>query len=211
MSLIRLAIIGASSLGRQISGHAQATGLYEVVGYFDDFAAKSSEVFGGTSSINSCFEDGAFDCLSVGVGYHTMSFRHKIFTELRGRIPFAKIFHSSSLLDSSAKAEEGVVMLANAVVDQRTEIGANCFISIATTISHDSVIGESAYLAPRTTVCGNCRVGNRVFLGAGCVIKDGIQICDDAIVGAGAVVVKDINVPGVYVGNPAKMIKGITS
>jgi len=34
-----------------------------------------------------------------------------------------------------------------------------------------------------------------------------VPICDNVVVGAGAVVTKDITVPGIYAGNPAKLIR----
>jgi len=36
---------------------------------------------------------------------------------------------------------------------------------------------------------------------------DKLSICDNTIVGAGSVVIRDINDPGTYVGNPARRIK----
>ena len=34
-----------------------------------------------------------------------------------------------------------------------------------------------------------------------------VRICKGAVVGAGSVVTKDINVKGIYAGNPAKLIR----
>lgn len=204
----RLAIVGASALGRQLKGHAEATGLYDFVGFFDDFAGRAENVIGKTREIEEVFGGGAFDCLAIGVGYKAMSFRHEVMRRCAGRIPLANVVHVSAVIDPSAVIGEGVVLLACAVLDQRAKLGRNCFLSLASTISHDTIIGDSTYISPKATVCGNCRIGRRVFLGAGCVIRDGITICDDAVVGAGAVVVKDIVCPGVYVGNPARQLKG---
>jgi len=36
-----------------------------------------------------------------------------------------------------------------------------------------------------------------------------IKICDNVVVGAGSVVTKDIDEPGIYAGNPAKLIRKI--
>jgi acetyltransferase-like isoleucine patch superfamily enzyme len=49
-------------------------------------------------------------------------------------------------------------------------------------------------------------VGNNVVIGSGATILP-VRICDYAIVGAGAVVTKDIIMPGIYVGNPARFLK----
>jgi acetyltransferase-like isoleucine patch superfamily enzyme len=36
-----------------------------------------------------------------------------------------------------------------------------------------------------------------------------VQICDDVVVGAGAVVTKNITQPGIYAGNPARLLRPI--
>lgn len=208
MTKRRLAIAGASALGRQLKGHAEATGLYDFVGFFDDFAGRAEDVIGKTREIEEAFGGGAFDCLAIGVGYKAMSFRHEVMRRCAGRIPLASVVHRSAVVDPDAVVGEGAVLLACAVLDQRVRLGRNCFLSLASTISHDTIIGDSTYISPKATVCGNCKIGERVFLGAGCVIRDGITICDDAVIGAGAVVVNDVVFPGVYAGNPARQLKG---
>lgn len=203
----RLAIVGSSALGRQLAGHAMLAGKFEFVGFFDDFAPQSGEVIGKTPDIGRMFAAGVFDCLAIGVGYKAMAFRHGIMLEHLGKVPLADIAYASAFVDPSAKVGEGCVLLHNAVVDQRAEIGPNCFLSIAASVSHDSILGASSYLSPRATVCGDCNVGERTFLGAGCILRDGVRICDDVVIGAGAVVVKDIERPGTYVGNPAHRLE----
>ena len=48
-------------------------------------------------------------------------------------------------------------------------------------------------------------IGNNVLIGSNSTILP-VKICDNVVIGAGSVVVKDINVSGTYVGNPAKPI-----
>ena len=50
-------------------------------------------------------------------------------------------------------------------------------------------------------------IGNDVWVGSNAVIA--ASICDHCVIGAGAVLVKDANVSGVYVSNPATYIKPI--
>ncbi|MFT8131015.1 DapH/DapD/GlmU-related protein, partial [Salmonella enterica] len=49
-------------------------------------------------------------------------------------------------------------------------------------------------------------IGNNVSIGSNATILP-ISICDNVVIGAGAVVTKDIVQPGIYAGNPAKMIR----
>ena len=50
------------------------------------------------------------------------------------------------------------------------------------------------------------KLGNRVSVGTNATILP-VTICDQVVIGAGAVVTKDINVPGIYAGNPARLLR----
>jgi acetyltransferase-like isoleucine patch superfamily enzyme len=54
------------------------------------------------------------------------------------------------------------------------------------------------------------RIGNHVSIGSNATVLP-VSICDRVVIGAGAVVTKDIAVPGVYAGNPCRLIKKIGS
>jgi acetyltransferase-like isoleucine patch superfamily enzyme len=51
-------------------------------------------------------------------------------------------------------------------------------------------------------------IGNQVSIGSNATILP-VDICDRVVIGAGSVVTKSITKPGIYVGNPAKLIKEI--
>ena len=50
------------------------------------------------------------------------------------------------------------------------------------------------------------KIGNSVSIGSNATILP-VNICDGVVIGAGAVVTQTINVKGVYVGNPAKLVR----
>jgi acetyltransferase-like isoleucine patch superfamily enzyme len=49
-------------------------------------------------------------------------------------------------------------------------------------------------------------IGNKVSIGTNATILP-VTICDNVVVGAGSVVTRDITVPGIYAGNPARLIR----
>ncbi|MEM8908984.1 MAG: DapH/DapD/GlmU-related protein, partial [Bacteroidota bacterium] len=59
------------------------------------------------------------------------------------------------------------------------------------------------------TLWQSTHIGNHVSIGSNATILP-VRICDRVVIGAGAVVTKDIDEPGVYAGNPAKLIRAIT-
>ena len=52
------------------------------------------------------------------------------------------------------------------------------------------------------------KLGNHVSIGTNATILP-VTICDHVVIGAGAVVTKDIAVPGIYAGNPARLLRGL--
>ena len=74
------------------------------------------------------------------------------------------------------------------------------------TVTHDTAARKYC----DTIIEKPIKIGNNVWLGSHCVILPGITIGDNVIVGAGSVVTKDLEKNGVYVGSPAKWIRGLS-
>ena len=94
---------------------------------------------------------------------------------------------------------------SHAFVCELVEIGIDCVIShgvmfINDTFSAGGPAGGNKNLWKPT------HIGNHVSIGTNATILP-VTICDKVVVGAGAVVTKDILVPGVYAGNPAKLLR----
>jgi acetyltransferase-like isoleucine patch superfamily enzyme len=94
---------------------------------------------------------------------------------------------------------------SHAFICEMVDIGEDCFIGHGVMFINDRFAkggparGDKNFWAPT-------RIGNRVSLGSNATILP-VCICDDAVIGAGAVVTKDIAEPGVYAGNPARLVK----
>jgi sugar O-acyltransferase (sialic acid O-acetyltransferase NeuD family) len=88
-------------------------------------------------------------------------------------------------------------------------IGMNTIINTAAIVEHEVIIGDHSHIGPNSTISGRCKIGNEVFIGVGATVKDYISVCNNVIIGAGATVVKNISISGIYVGTPAKLIKGL--
>jgi acetyltransferase-like isoleucine patch superfamily enzyme len=83
-------------------------------------------------------------------------------------------------------------------------IGDECFISHGAMFINDLFVAGGPAVNPdswRAT-----RLGNRVSVGTNATILP-VTICDQVVIGAGAVVTKDITEPGIYVGNPARLLR----
>jgi acetyltransferase-like isoleucine patch superfamily enzyme len=60
--------------------------------------------------------------------------------------------------------------------------------------------------AEKPDLWGATSIGNRVSVGTNATILP-VTICDQVVIGAGAVVTNNITVPGIYAGNPARLLR----
>jgi acetyltransferase-like isoleucine patch superfamily enzyme len=84
-------------------------------------------------------------------------------------------------------------------------IGNNCFIGHGVMFIND-LFSSGGPAMGDVTKWKSTSLGNNVSIGSNATILP-VNICNDVVVGAGSVVTKDIILPGIYAGNPAKKIK----
>ena len=94
---------------------------------------------------------------------------------------------------------------SHAFICDRVTIGDDCFISHGAMFINDLFqIGGPA--GGNHDLWRSTRLGNHVSIGTNATILP-VTICDRVVVGAGAVVTKDITEPGIYAGNPARLLR----
>jgi acetyltransferase-like isoleucine patch superfamily enzyme len=94
---------------------------------------------------------------------------------------------------------------SHAFICEMVTIGDDCFVSHGAMFINDAFrIGGPAYR--RKELWGTTKLGNHVSIGTNATILP-VSICDRVVIGAGAVVTKDIIEPGIYVGNPAHLLR----
>lgn len=206
-----LAIIGAGDLGQQIAHYALSDNHYEKVVFFDDFTTQikinDCEVLGKTNDIEAAFENKLFDELIIGIGYKHLQIRKELYEKFAIKIPFGKVIHSSSWIDSTAVIAEGCVIYPSCVIDAKAMIKENTILNISCSIAHDTIIGSHSFLSPRVAVAGFVTIEEQCVLGINCTIIDNINIEKNTQIGGGTIVIHSIEKSGLYVGNPAKFIR----
>lgn len=119
---------------------------------------------------------------------------------------FATVIHPSAIIASDAELNEGVQVMAGAVIQVGCRIGINAIINTKASVDHDCLIGDHAHVAPGATLSGGVAIGNASHIGTAATVIQGIVIGEGSIVGAGAVVLKDVLAGTTVVGVPAKVV-----
>jgi acetyltransferase-like isoleucine patch superfamily enzyme len=101
-------------------------------------------------------------------------------------------------------------------IGRRCRIQSHSFICELVTIGNDCFISHGAMFINDLFVNGGpagkpqlwrpTTLGDRVSIGTNATILP-VKICDQVVIGAGAVVTKNIIESGVYVGNPARLLR----
>jgi len=94
---------------------------------------------------------------------------------------------------------------SHAFICEYVEIGNNCFISHGAMFINDLFLSGGPAQGDKSK-WKSTKIGNNVSIGTNVTILP-VEICDNVVIGAGSVVVKSIYVPGIYAGNPAKLIR----
>lgn len=96
---------------------------------------------------------------------------------------------------------------SHAFICELVEIGDHCFISHGAMFVND-LFQTGGPAGGKKELWKATRIGNHVSIGTNVTVLP-VRICDRVVVGAGAVVTKDITEPGIYVGNPARKLRGL--
>jgi len=94
---------------------------------------------------------------------------------------------------------------SHSFICELVKIGDHCFIGHGVMFINDRFTNGRPANGDQA-LWQNTEIGNNVSIGSNATILP-VKICDNTVIGAGAVVVKDIDEPGIYAGNPAKMIR----
>jgi acetyltransferase-like isoleucine patch superfamily enzyme len=97
---------------------------------------------------------------------------------------------------------------SHAFICDLVTIGDDCFISHGAKFTNDLFVHGGPARGDRT-LYRETRLGAHVSVGTNATILP-VTICDHVVIGAGSVVTRDISVPGIYAGNPARLLRSLS-
>ena len=146
--------------------------------------------------------------LAIGVGFvQTPELRQRVFhTFAQSGYVFPALVHPFSWVAPDVLLEEGVQIMAGAVVQTGTTLGTNTLVNTGARIDHGCQIGPHSHVACGAILCGNVHLDTHTFIGAGAVLIQGVSLGSHCTVGAGSVVLHSHGDHQRLVGTPARSI-----
>lgn len=145
----------------------------------------------------------------LGIGYTKMNQLKKKLYELCISNGYkVATYISSNAIVYSDDIQEGCFIAPGAIVGPGCSMGKCNYLESAVVLSHDNKLGDYNFLSTNTVFGGFSKVVNNCFFGLHCTIKDDITIASSNLFGSAANVIKSVSTTeGVYVGNPARLLK----
>ena len=138
--------------------------------------------------------------------------RKRIIKELQKKgFEFDTVVHSSTIMSKWVKIGKGSIITAGNVFTSQINIKEHVIVNLSCTIGHDVTINDFSTISPGVNISGKVNIGKQTFIGTGAIIVEGVNIGNRTFIGAGSVVTKDIPDDVLAHGNPAKIIKKLSS
>ena len=103
----------------------------------------------------------------------------------------------------------GTKIQSHSFICEMVEIGKDCFVGHGVLFIND-LFAKGGPARGDKSLWRGTKIGDNVSIGSNATILP-VQICDGVVIGAGSVVTKDISEPGVYAGNPARLLKSASN
>jgi acetyltransferase-like isoleucine patch superfamily enzyme len=94
---------------------------------------------------------------------------------------------------------------SHSFICELVEIGDHCFIGHGVMFVND-LFSDGGPAAGDQTKWRSTHIAEHVSIGSNSTILP-VRICANVVIGAGSVVTKNIDQPGIYAGNPARLIR----
>lgn len=167
----------------------------EAVGYIDDFNPGDG-VLGPLAEMPKRYPPDRFGIV-LALGYNNLAARWRAYQ--RGRAlgySFPTLLHPRAHVGNKTRVGAASIVMAQTSVDATSTLEEAVVVWPGAVVSHDSHIGANTFLSPASTICGFCQIGRDSFIGAGATMVDHSRLGDAAFLKAGAVCKTGRFIPG---------------
>ena len=110
-------------------------------------------------------------------------------------------------IQKGVKINSNTRIQSHSFICEMVEIGKNCFIGHGVMFINDKFSFQNGPSGDKN-LWKKTLIEDNVSIGSNATILP-VKICSNVVIGAGSVVTKNILKPGVYAGNPSKLLKDL--
>jgi UDP-N-acetylbacillosamine N-acetyltransferase len=207
-----MVVLGAGGHARVVADVLRLTGRYEIAGYLDEVNPDrwgsefcGNKIIGGLDQLSALRSRGVRRAF-VAVGDCAARLRLALAAEETG-LDCPVLRHPNSVVASDVDPGRGSLLVAGAIINAGSRIGAHVIVNTAATVDHDCTIGDGAHVCPGVHLAGHVVVGHSAWIGIGAIVLNGVRIGAGSTIGAGSVVIRDVPEGVVAFGNPARVVR----
>lgn len=211
----KVIIYGDSDFAEQVYYQLETDGRYQVIAFTVDEKRYNKTIFKDTTVIKFQELRDHYSTNEVlifpAIGYSKLNkIREIVISEIKEEgYRLLTYISKNAIISSSAKIDEGAYICEFVSIGANSRIGQSTILLPHSSIAHNVTISNFSYISRSVTIGGNSFINSYTFLGLGCIVKNDVTIEAYNVIGSGANVLKSTRVSGVYVGNPAKLIKNV--
>lgn len=203
-------IFGSSGHAKVVADIIEKQGIYNIVGFLDDYKEVGEEVYGyevlGGIDFYKSSPNDLLTIVAVGDNRGRKAVINKIL-ELKPNIEFATAIHPKSVIAKGVNIGKGTVVMAGAIINSDAVVGEHCIINTKSSVGHDTTISDFVTISPNSTLAGDVKIGESSIVAMNSAVLEKRTIGRDTLIGAGATVVNDIGSGVLAYGTPAREIR----
>ena len=206
----KLIVVGGGGFGSEVYWLAEEAG-WDVLGFLDDNTEASNARLLDKPILGPVADWPKFERAKFVVGIGAPRTRQRVVDAMcrTGTPQFATLIHPSVHRSRFVEIGEGTMVTAGCILTTNISIGRHNILNLNVTVGLDCRFSDFVTVAPMTAVSGRVTLRDKVEVGTGAAIRQGLEVGEGSVVGMGAVVTRDLAPQGIYVGNPAKLLKPV--
>jgi sugar O-acyltransferase (sialic acid O-acetyltransferase NeuD family) len=201
----KVVIFGAGKIAEEAYFYLTHDSPHEVVAFAVDGAHLTRREWFGCPVVpfeeaRDKYPPGDFK-MFVAVGYQDLNrFRAQKYAEAKAK-GYELISYVCSRAANFGRVEIGdnCMILENAVIQPRSQVGSNVFVWSGNHIGHHASVGDHCYLAGQCVVSGSAVIEPYCFIGVNATIGHEIRVGRESFIGAGSLITKNVAPRSVYI------------
>jgi len=210
----KLIIVGDSAFAQIAYEYFQYDSSYEVIAFTVEKAFLKNNVLLGLpvlelENLESIYSPADYEVF-VALTYHAFNrTRTRLYHTVKEKgYKVASYISSKAFVWRNVEYGENCFIFEDNTIQPFVKLGNNVILWSGNHIGHHSVIMDNCFISSHVVISGFCEIGENTFIGVNAAIANNLKIAKNNFIGMGAVIISDTEEEKIYVGNPAKPLKG---